>query len=109
MELAAVASTGLNLLHSVTAMPRASYVNIAFILSAFASVLISVDSVINAKLRWRQLRNGAGTLESYLWCYRTRVGSFELDQNSDSRSSELALCNALIRWRQEIISGGDLR
>jgi hypothetical protein len=90
-------------------MPRASYVNIAFILSAFASVLISVDSVINAKLRWRQLRNGAGTLESYLWCYRTRVGSFELDQNSDSRSSELALCNALIRWRQEIVSGGDLQ
>ena len=109
MELAAATSTSLNFLHSMTAIPRASYVNLAFILSAFASVLISVDSVINAKLRWRQLRNGAGTLETYLWCYRTRVGSFELDQNSDSRSSELALCNALIRWRQEIVSGGDLQ
>ena len=30
-----------------------------------ASILISIDGLLNAKLRWRQLREGAGSLESF--------------------------------------------
>jgi len=85
-----------------------SYTEIAFILAAIASILVSVDSLFNAKMRWRQLRSGAGALESLIWCYRTRVGAFELS-NADSRLPETALRKAVVDWRDNLVAGGDLQ
>ena len=82
----------------------------AFILNAVVGLLVSVDSFINSKARWRRLRNGAGALHSTIWCYRTRVGAFELSNSlSDTRASEIALRDALVHWRRDLVAGGDLQ
>ena len=45
-----------------------------------------------------------------IWCYRTRVGQFELPStDSRSRAPEIALRKALIAWRSNLIDGGDLK
>jgi len=83
---------------------------VAFVISAAAAVLVSVDGLLNAKGRWRQLRSGAGSLESMIWCYRTRVGDFELTTaNISSQEPETAMRNALIAWRKNLMTGGDLQ
>lgn len=87
-----------------------SYGEIAFFLAAVASILISIDGLLNAKLRWRQLRAGSGSLESMIWCYRTRVGAFELTSSDpNSRGPETAMRMTLISWRRDLMSGGDLQ
>ena len=61
-------------------------------------------------MRWRQLRTGAGSLESMIWCYRTRVGGFELTtSDANSRLPEVALRDALVAWRRDLVAGGDLQ
>ena len=103
---------GLGILQTLrTWAGSAAFEEAAFILAAVASVLVSIDSILNAKLRWRQLRSGAGSLESMIWCYRTRVGAFEVHsaEPSHSRAPEMALRNALIAWRRNLIAGGDLQ
>ena len=75
-----------------------------------ASLLISIESIINAKMRWRQLRACAGSLESLIWCFRARVGIF--DQNSVGTLGprpEATLCDALNEWRDELVAGTDLQ
>ena len=86
------------------------YANLAFLLAVGASVLISIESILNAKQRWRQLRSGAGSLESIIWCFRTRVGIFELrPSDPDAKRPETNLVEAIVSWRQELVSGGDLQ
>eukprot|EP00966_Prymnesium_polylepis_P010853 249905-Prymnesium_polylepis.1 len=70
---------------------------------------MSIEGLINAKSRWRQLRSGAGALESILWTYRARVGNFELDENRrDSNAPEAALCRIVNEWRDELVAGASL-
>ena len=84
--------------------------HIVFGLTLGATLLISFDALFNAKARWRQLRSAAGSLESLLYLYRTRVGQFELDPlNADSRQPEEELCSALQKWRSDLVAGGDLQ
>ena len=84
--------------------------HIVFGLTLGAAVLMSFDSLTNAKTRWRQLRSSAGLLESLLYLYRTRVGQFELDPlNADSRQPESALCSALKKWRSDLVAAADLQ
>eukprot|EP00802_Teleaulax_amphioxeia_P017468 Tamp_17625.p1 GENE.Tamp_17625~~Tamp_17625.p1 ORF type:complete len:391 (+),score=57.45 Tamp_17625:1-1173(+) len=84
--------------------------HIVFGLTMGATLLISFDALFNAKARWRQLRSSAGSLESLLYLYRTRVGQFELDPiNADSKQPEIELCSALKRWRSNLVVGGDLQ
>ena len=87
---------------------RATFAEVAFVLSAFSAVLVSVDSLFNAKSRWRQLRSSAGALESLIWCYRTRVGDFEIT-SAVSRQSENSFRDVLVAWREQLVSGGDLQ
>lgn len=82
---------------------------IGFLLSVLASILISLETLINSKMRWRQLRSGAGSLEALIWCFRTRVGAFELrPSDPDAKRPETSLAEALIAWRQDLVAGGDL-
>jgi hypothetical protein len=84
--------------------------HVVFGLTLGSTLLISLDAMFNAKTRWRQLRSSAGSLESLLYLYRTRVGQFELDPgNEDSRQPELELCAALKKWRLDLVAGGDLQ
>ena len=46
---------------------------VAFYLAALATFLISVEALVNSKARWRQLRSGAGSLESIIWCAAYRA------------------------------------
>jgi hypothetical protein len=84
------------------------FAEIAFFLSAVAAVLISMDSLFNAQSRWRQLRSGAGSLESMIWCYRTRIGAFEII-SIESRFPETAFRRSLVAWRDQLVAGGDLQ
>lgn len=87
-----------------------SYYEAAFFLSAVASILTSIDGILNAKVRWRHLRSCTGQLESMIWCYRTRVGTFELtSSDTNSRLPETNLRDTLITWRRDLMVGGDLQ
>ena len=85
----------------------------AFGCAVAASVLVAVQSMVNAKLRWRHLRTSAGALESLIWCYRTRVGRFALTNSPASHMGqqddpEQQLFHALASWRDSIILGAEL-
>ena len=82
---------------------------LVFGLSLGASFLISLDSFLNAKSKWRQLRSFAGTLTSIIWQYRCRIAPFDVDRsNPDGSQPETALREALIAWRNEMAAGADL-
>ena len=83
---------------------------LVFLLSIVSSMLISLELMLNAKARWRQLRSSAGALDSMIWCFRTRVSPFEVvSSDPDSTHAEATLCNALNAWREELVSAGDLQ
>lgn len=83
---------------------------LVFLLSIVSSMLISLELLLNAKARWRQLRSSAGALDSMIWCFRTRVSPFEVvSSDPDSTQAETTLCNALNAWREELVSAGDLQ
>lgn len=78
-----------------------------FVVSLLVTALLSFEAIISAKARWRQLRGGAVALESTLWCYRTRVGAFALDeaQHQQSMHAEQALSHTLVTWRDSLMAG----
>jgi hypothetical protein len=81
---------------------------VVFGLTVFATLLISVDTLLNTKSRWRHLRSSAGMIEGILFQYRTRVGQFALDVgNPESQQPEIALCAALVNWRSDLVAGGN--
>ena len=45
---------------------------------------LALDSLLNAKARWLQLRSSAGSLHSIIWNYRARVGPFEIENTISS-------------------------
>jgi len=72
-------------------------------------MMLTFESLLNAKNRWRQLRSSSGALESIIWQYRTRVGYFEIDPNMpDSHRPEAELRNALNEWRDDLVAGAEL-
>jgi len=74
------------------------------------SFRISIEGVLTPKSRWRQLRSGAGALESTIWLYRTRVGPFALDETRlEGNAAELALCTCITRWRDGLMAGASLK
>lgn len=83
--------------------------HVVFGLALGVTLVIAFEALFNSKARWRQLRSAAGSLESLVYLYRTRVGQFELDpRNADSRQPEEELCLALQKWRSDLILSGDL-
>ena len=87
-----------------------SIVHAVFGVSVAFSILVSLDSMLNPKARWRQLRSGAGALRSAVWQYRTRTGPFELDESRrDSTRPELMLCAMLNEWRDDLMAGAGLK
>jgi len=64
----------------------------------------------NSRPRWRQLRNGANSLESVIWMYRTRVGRFEVDDsNRRADRPEKELEAAINEWRDHLMAGAGLK
>ena len=55
---------------------------LTFITALLLTAVISLQGMYNSRPRWRQLRNGANSLESIIWMYRTRVGRFEVDESN---------------------------
>tara|TARA_B100000795_G_scaffold90177_1_gene65598 strand:+ start:744 stop:1412 length:669 start_codon:yes stop_codon:yes gene_type:complete len=53
-----------------------------FLAAVLLTAVISLQGMYNSRPRWRQLRNGANSLESLIWMYRTRVGRFEIDDSN---------------------------
>ena len=65
--------------------------------------------MLAAQARWRQLRSCAGTLESIIWEYRTRVAPFGvLWNNAEQDWAERELRASLINWREKLAAGADL-
>ena len=91
-------------------MDDVSFEELSFAFSVFASILISAESIVNAKSRWRVLRSSALSLESMVWMYRTRVGPFQLDAtNPESNRPESTLLATLTDWRSDMVGSGDLQ
>lgn len=82
-------------------------VHIIFGLSVSMTLLIAADSILNSQSRWRQLRVGAGTLESIIWTYRTRTGVFAIDE-SGVASPETQLLAAVKKARTSMLSAANL-
>jgi len=78
-------------------------------LCLLVGLLISVDRLLEAKARWRQLRSHAGALESIIWRFRTRVGCFASTSHaSETHKPEQVLCKELTDWIDELVSGANL-
>jgi hypothetical protein len=54
--------------------------SILFGVSLTMTLLLSLGAVSSSKHKWRHLRHGACVLKSAIWCYRARVGMFEMDE-----------------------------
>jgi len=76
-----------------------------FLTSLLSSFLLFIDNLLASTKRWRQLRSGAGSLESLIWLYRARAGPFSQDK---SHSAEEALQQKLDQWIDDLVSGADL-
>merc|ERR1712226_505209 len=72
-------------------------------LSLLASLLISVDRMMEAKARWRQLRTSAGAVESLIWKFRTRTGPFS--PKASPSKPEVVLSHALTEWSDALLKG----
>lgn len=84
-------------------------VHIVFGISVVFSILVSLDSILNPKARWLQLRSSSGSLHSLIWKYRTRTGPFELDESRrDATCPEVMLCASLTQWRDDLLAGAGL-
>jgi hypothetical protein len=80
----------------------------AFGLSIAASFLNGLEKFLNPKERWRRLKFSALSMEATIWKYRTRVGEFKVPSES-SQVAEENMRKALIKWREELVDGGDLQ
>ena len=111
LALAAPASPNATTLADPASTPEyMAWGHIVFGLAVSGTIILSAEAALNAKPRWRQLRSSAGVLESIIWSYRTRVAPFELDSSDpDSRRPEARLCEALVKWRRSVVSGGELQ
>jgi len=84
--------------------------HVVFGISVTVSFLASLDGILAPKSRWRQLRSGAGSLQSTIWLYRARVGPFELDERRrDSTRPEEVLCTRLNEWRDSLVASASLQ
>ena len=81
-----------------------------FYLSLVLSMIVSLDSLLDYKSKWRELRRGAGALESAIWTYRTRVGTFEMEENPGNGAGrpEREFMNMMQTFRDELHSGANL-
>ena len=70
-----------------------------------SSFLISFEGFLNAKPKWRQMRAKAGTLQSWIWCFRARVKPFDVAVGS--RPEDKLHAN-LVSWRNGLGSTADL-
>jgi len=82
---------------------------VLFGFSAAATLLISLDSLFNAKSRWQQLRSHASRLQNIIWQYRARIGSFDPENLSRSHSPESVLVQEVNHWRDELMAGANLK
>ena len=83
--------------------------HVIFLFSLLISLLVSLEGIFNSKSRWRVLRASSGSLESMIWCYRTRVLHFELEQqHQESNRAERNLREMLNDWRDELVSSANL-
>lgn len=83
--------------------------HVLFALSMAASLIISLDAMLNAKARWRHLRSSAGALETMIWTYRSRIGAFELHPLEPNKRPATVLCAMLNEWRNSLVASGDLK
>lgn len=112
--IAELAAGGYTVTESVAggALDGGSYpvaLELVFALTVTGTLLVSFDGLLHSKSRWRALRSAVGNLEGIIWCYRTRVAEFEMDESRrDSNRPEAALCEALRSWRDELVAGASL-
>jgi hypothetical protein len=81
--------------------------HVLFGLATVVVLVSALDSILNAKTRWRQLRSCSCSLEAIMWCYRARIGRFQ-QSITESSLPEIQLCDAINAWRVELMSAADL-
>ncbi len=82
--------------------------HVLFAMAITATLVSAFDSMLNAKVRWRQLRSSACALEAIIWSYRARVGRFQ-QATVNKALSEAELCDAINAWRVDLMSAADLQ
>lgn len=81
--------------------------HIIFGLSMLNSILLVAVKFFNPTIRGNQLRASASTLESIIWLFRTRVGSFAVPPNQPDHPTA-ALRVAMTAWHAGVVGGTDL-
>eukprot|EP00802_Teleaulax_amphioxeia_P004721 Tamp_04725.p1 GENE.Tamp_04725~~Tamp_04725.p1 ORF type:complete len:860 (-),score=122.47 Tamp_04725:284-2863(-) len=79
-----------------------------FFAAALASFILFLDNMIFSTKRWRQLRSGAGSLESIIWMYRGRCGPFARESHGAHSSAEEVLQKMVSGWMDDLVAGADL-
>ena len=82
----------------------------SFAATLVLSIIISLDSLMGYKSKWKALRRGAGALQSAIWLYRTRVGPYAMEESprKGAGRSERQLMTTLQNIRKNLISSAGL-
>lgn len=80
-----------------------------FLMSILSGAVVSLEGILRPKPKWHALRKGTFSLESLIWCYRTRVGPFQLGTRTEPQHAETMLCQLLNEWGDDLMSSSDLQ
>jgi hypothetical protein len=79
------------------------------VLSLTGASLGSYVTFANPAVKWQQLRMAANTIESNIWTFRTRAGTYRSNGNSDDQSAEKQLIDLLQEVKSTILEGADVK
>eukprot|EP00937_MAST-01D_sp_MAST-1D-sp2_P004274 g4274.t1 len=83
--------------------------HVVFALSMMNTALLMAVKFYNPTVRGNQLRASAATLQSIIWFFRARVGTFSVPQSSGRPSQPTAaLREAMTSWHAGVVGGTDL-
>ena len=84
---------------------RISIMALAFI----GSTLAAFVSFTNPAVKWQQLRTSALCIESEIWAFRTRAGSYRTKGEGFDDSSERHLAAILKEIKDKVLEGADIK
>lgn len=79
------------------------------ILSLIGTALGSYVTFANPAVKWQQLRMAALSIESNIWTFRTRAGTYRANGNSFDQSAEKQLMDLLQEVKSTILEGADIK
>ena len=79
------------------------FANALFVLTFATSLVLGIESFLNPKMLWQLFRTHACQLDTMMWHYRTRTGSFLILRHPGRTSPEHEFDRELTQWRNSVV------